>query len=100
MNKMMDEKTLAYIRWYFRTDSIEDDMVYIDSQSNIFNWLFMDGDEYDLINIMSRYNKHNLEDGQTLMDFVLMKSNAIKLPNGKYACVDIGMNKRVENGGK
>ena len=50
MNKMMDEKTLAYIRWYFRTDSIEDDMVYIDSQSNIFNWLFMDGDEYVTLN--------------------------------------------------
>ena len=32
MIKMMDEKTLAYIRWYFRTDSIEDDMVYIDNR--------------------------------------------------------------------
>lgn len=95
MIEMMDEKTLAYIRWYFRTSAIEEDMVYIDDKKEMFNWLFMGGDEDDLINIMSRYNKNNLEYGQTLMDFVFMKSDTIKLPNGKYACVDIGMVKRA-----
>ena len=100
MIKMMEEKTLEYIRWCFRNNSIEEDMVYIDEKEKIFNWLFMGGDEDDLINIMSRYDKHDLADGETLMDFVLMKSDTIKLPNGKYALVDIGMAKRLENGGK
>ena len=40
MIEMMDEKTLAYIRWYFRTSSIEEDMVYIDDKKE-------DGQSFD-----------------------------------------------------
>ena len=42
MIEMIDELTFAYIRWYFRTSAIEEDMVYIDDKKESYNFSIED----------------------------------------------------------